>query len=174
MPMPPMKRCRTWDIISWSEGMVWCSPERHGAMTGIMKAQIDWIPGIGSVRPTRGKLWPWCKCLRVHKPNTVNQLRILGRWMRCLTIPISLLCQSLQQFDDEGECFPPLFTIELWMWWRNCLSSLIWHATALTISLIATARGWKLQNNKAFGSKATTLSKKGHPKMTLFNLIFYF
>ena len=44
------------DIISWSEGMVWCSPERHGAMTGIMKAQIDWIPlSIDSVRPTQGK-----------------------------------------------------------------------------------------------------------------------
>ena len=25
---------------SWSEGMIWVSPERHGAMTGIMKSQI--------------------------------------------------------------------------------------------------------------------------------------
>ncbi len=28
----------------WSEGMLWASPERHGAMSAIMKAQIDWIP----------------------------------------------------------------------------------------------------------------------------------
>jgi len=44
------------DLVIWSEGMVWCSPERHGAMTGIMKAQIDWIPlTLGAVRPTQGK-----------------------------------------------------------------------------------------------------------------------
>ena len=41
---------------TWSEGMVWTSPERHGAMTGIMKAQIDWIPlTLGAGRPTQGK-----------------------------------------------------------------------------------------------------------------------
>ncbi len=44
------------ELVLWSEGMVWCSPERHGAMTGIMKAQIDWIPlSVGAVRPTQGK-----------------------------------------------------------------------------------------------------------------------
>ncbi|MEY4235913.1 MAG: arsenical resistance protein ArsH, partial [Pseudomonadota bacterium] len=44
------------DLAAWSEGMVWCSPERHGAMTGIMKSQIDWIPlSVGAVRPTQGK-----------------------------------------------------------------------------------------------------------------------
>ena len=44
------------ELASWCEGMVWCSPERHGAMTGIMKAQIDWIPlAIGAARPTQGK-----------------------------------------------------------------------------------------------------------------------
>lgn len=41
------------ELTQWSEGMVWTSPERHGAMTGIMKAQIDWIPlNSGAVRPT--------------------------------------------------------------------------------------------------------------------------
>src|SRR5579885_543883 len=44
------------ELSSWSEGQVWCSPERHGAMTGIMKAQIDWIPlSLGAVRPAQGK-----------------------------------------------------------------------------------------------------------------------
>lgn len=44
------------DLVTWSDGMVWCSPERHGAMTGIMKTQIDWIPlSLGGVRPTQGK-----------------------------------------------------------------------------------------------------------------------
>ena len=44
------------EAAAWSEGMVWTSPERHGAMTGIMKTQIDWIPlSLGAVRPTQGK-----------------------------------------------------------------------------------------------------------------------
>ena len=44
------------ELSAWSEGQVWCSPERHGAMSGIMKAQIDWIPlSLGAVRPTQGK-----------------------------------------------------------------------------------------------------------------------
>lgn len=44
------------ELVRWSEGMVWCSPERHGAMTGIMKALIDWIPlSEGAVRPSQGK-----------------------------------------------------------------------------------------------------------------------
>ncbi|HWU81021.1 MAG TPA: NAD(P)H-dependent oxidoreductase, partial [Caulobacter sp.] len=43
-------------LSAWSEGQVWCSPERHGAITGVMKSQIDWIPlEIGSVRPTQGR-----------------------------------------------------------------------------------------------------------------------
>ncbi|MGV8534097.1 NAD(P)H-dependent oxidoreductase, partial [Pseudomonas aeruginosa] len=32
------------ELVQWAEGMVWSSPERHGAMTGLMKTQIDWIP----------------------------------------------------------------------------------------------------------------------------------
>ena len=77
------------DLVTWSEGMVWCSPERHGAMTGIMKTQIDWIPlSLGGVRPTQGKT---LAVMQVNGGaqsfNAVNQLRILGRWMRLLTIP---------------------------------------------------------------------------------------
>lgn len=77
------------ELATWSEGMVWCSPERHGAMTGIMKAQIDWIPlSLGGVRPTQGKTLALMQvCGGSQSFNTVNQLRILGRWMRMLTIP---------------------------------------------------------------------------------------
>ena len=74
----------------WSEGMVWSSPERHGAMTGVMKTQIDHIPlsPIGGIRPTQGKTLAVMQvCGGSQSFNTVNQLRILGRWMRMLTIP---------------------------------------------------------------------------------------
>uniref|UniRef100_UPI003570FCCB arsenical resistance protein ArsH n=1 Tax=Jannaschia pagri TaxID=2829797 RepID=UPI003570FCCB len=77
------------DLVTWCEGMVWSSPERHGAMTGIMKAQIDWVPlSLGGVRPTQGKTLAVMQvCGGSQSFNTVNQLRILGRWMRLLTIP---------------------------------------------------------------------------------------
>jgi len=71
------------------DAMVWVSPERHGAMTGIMKAQIDWIPlSLGGVRPTQGKVLAVGQVNGGSQSfNTVNQLRTLGRWMRLLTIP---------------------------------------------------------------------------------------
>lgn len=100
------------DLVTWSEGMVWCSPERHGAMTGIMKAQIDWIPlSIGAVRPTQGKTLAVMQvCGGSQSFNSVNQLRILGRWMRCLTIPNqSSVPKAFQQFDDEGRMKPSPF-----------------------------------------------------------------
>ena len=100
------------DLVSWSEAMVWCSPERHGAMTGIMKAQIDWIPlSIGAVRPTQGKAWA---VMLVHGGsqsfNARNQMRILGRWMRCITIPNqSSVPKAFQQFDESGRMKPSPF-----------------------------------------------------------------
>ena len=78
------------DLVMWSEGMVWSSPERHGAMTGLMKTQIDHIPlaPIGGIRPTQGKTLAVMQvCGGSQSFNTVNQLRILGRWMRLVTIP---------------------------------------------------------------------------------------
>ncbi|MDX8353780.1 arsenical resistance protein ArsH [Cognatiyoonia sp. IB215182] len=78
------------DLVMWSEGMVWSSPERHGAMTGIMKTQVDWIPlsPIGGIRPTQGKTLAVMQVSGGSQSfNTVNQLRILGRWMRLITIP---------------------------------------------------------------------------------------
>lgn len=78
------------DLALWSEGMVWSSPERHGAMTAVMKAQIDWLPlaPIGGVRPTQGKTLAVMQvCGGSQSFNTVNQMRVLGRWMRMVTIP---------------------------------------------------------------------------------------
>jgi len=93
------------ELASWCEGMVWCSPERHGAMTGVMKAQIDWIPlSLGGVRPTQGKTLALMQvCGGSQSFNTVNQLRILGRWMRLLTIPNqSSVPKAFSEFDEAG------------------------------------------------------------------------
>ena len=97
------------DLVAWSEGMVWCSPERHGAMTGIIKAQIDWIPlSIGAVRPTQGKTLAVMQvCGGSQSFNAINQLRVLGRWMRCLTIPNqSSVPKAFQQFGDDDRMIP--------------------------------------------------------------------
>ena len=100
------------DLVTWSEGMVWCSPERHGAMTGVMKTQIDWIPlSMGAVRPTQGKTLAVMQVSGGSQSfNTVNQLRILGRWMRCLTIPNqSSVPKAYQEFDDDGRMRPSAY-----------------------------------------------------------------
>ncbi|WP_411840384.1 arsenical resistance protein ArsH [Paracoccus sp. ME4] len=97
------------DLVGWSEGMVWCSPERHGAMTGVMKTQIDWIPlSLGGVRPTQGKTLAVMQvCGGSQSFNTVNQLRILGRWMRLLTIPNqSSVAKAWDEFDEAGRMKP--------------------------------------------------------------------
>ncbi len=97
------------DLAQWSEGMVWCSPERHGAMTGIMKAQIDWIPlAIGSVRPTQGKTLAVMQvCGGSQSFNAVNQLRVLGRWMRMITIPNqSSVAKAFLEFEEDGRMKP--------------------------------------------------------------------
>ena len=100
------------ELVTWSEGMVWCSPERHGAMTGIMKAQIDWIPlSIGAVRPTQGKTLAVMQvCGGSQSFNAVNQLRILGRWMRCLTMPNqSSVPKAFQQFGPDDRMLPSAY-----------------------------------------------------------------
>ena len=93
----------------WSEGQVWCSPERHGAMTGIMKAQIDWLPlELGSVRPTQGRSLAVMQVSGGSQSfNAVNQLRVLGRWMRMVTIPNqSSVARAFEQFDEAGRMLP--------------------------------------------------------------------
>lgn len=97
------------DLTTWSEGQMWCSPERHGAMTGIMKAQIDWIPlSVGAVRPTQGKTLAVMQVSGGSQSfNAVNQLRVLGRWMRMITIPnLSSVAKAYEQFGDDGRMKP--------------------------------------------------------------------
>lgn len=96
-------------LVRWSEGMVWCSPERHGAMTAIMKAQIDWIPlSEGAVRPSQGKTLAIMQVSGGSQSfNALNQMRILGRWMRMFTIPNqSSVAKAWQEFDDSGRMRP--------------------------------------------------------------------
>ncbi|UTV58742.1 arsenical resistance protein ArsH [Burkholderia arboris] len=98
--------------VMWSEGMVWCSPERHGAMTGIMKSQIDWIPlSVGAVRPTQGKTLAVMQVSGGSQSfNAVNQMRVLGRWMRMLTIPNqSSVAKAFMEFDEAGRMKPSAY-----------------------------------------------------------------
>ena len=101
------------EMVMWSEGMVWSSPERHGAMTGIMKAQVDWIPlaPIGGVRPTQGKTLALMQVSGGSQSfNTVNQMRILGRWMRMVTIPNqSSVPRAWAEFDKGRMTAGPLY-----------------------------------------------------------------
>ena len=100
------------ELANWCEGMVWSSPERHGAMSGILKAQIDWIPlALGAVRPTQGKTLAVMQvCGGSQSFNAVNQLRVLGRWMRLLTIPNqSSVAKAFQEFDEAGRMKPSAY-----------------------------------------------------------------
>lgn len=93
----------------WSEGQVWCSPERHGAVTGVFKSQIDWLPlEIGSVRPTQGRTLAVMQVSGGSQSfNAVNGLRVLGRWMRMVTIPNqSSVAKAYQEFDEAGRMKP--------------------------------------------------------------------
>ncbi|KAE9639407.1 arsenical resistance protein ArsH [Pseudomonas sp. PB106] len=100
------------DLVLWSEGQVWCSPERHGAMSAVFKAQIDWVPlELGAVRPTQGKTLAVMQvCGGSQSFNVVNQLRVLGRWMRMFTIPNqSSVPKAYMEFDDNGRMKPSPF-----------------------------------------------------------------
>ena len=100
------------ELAAWSEGMVWTSPERHGAMTGILKSQIDWIPlSLGAVRPTQGKTLAVMEVSGGSQSfNAVNQMRILGRWMRMLTIPNqSSVAKAFLEFEEDGRMKPSAY-----------------------------------------------------------------
>lgn len=104
---PKVKELR--ELTLWSEGQVWTSPERHGSMSAVMKAQIDWIPlALGALRPTQGRTLAVMQvCGGSQSFNTVNQLRVLGRWMRMLTIPNqSSVAKAFQEFDDNDRMKP--------------------------------------------------------------------
>ncbi|PWR17736.1 arsenical resistance protein ArsH [Zavarzinia compransoris] len=93
------------ELSLWSEGQVWTSPERHGAMSAVMKAQIDWIPlSVGAIRPTQGRTLAVMQVSGGSQSfNAVNQMRLLGRWMRMVTIPNqSSVAKAYQEFDEAG------------------------------------------------------------------------
>jgi len=93
------------ELAQWSEGMVWSSPELHGNITSVIKNQIDWIPlSIGSVRPTQGRALAVMQVSGGSQSfNAVNNLRILGRWMRMFTIPNqSSVAMAWKEFNDDG------------------------------------------------------------------------
>ena len=107
---PKVKELR--DLMLWSEGQVWCSPERHGSMTGILKSQIDWVPlTLGSVRPTQGKTLALMQVSGGSQSfNALNQMRILGRWMRMLTIPNqSSVAKAFMEFNEDGRMKPSAY-----------------------------------------------------------------
>ena len=100
------------ELSLWSEGQVWCSPERHGQITGLMKAQIDQLPlSMGAVRPTQGRTLAVMQVSGGSQSfNAVNTLRILGRWMRMFTIPNqSSVAKAWQEFDETGRMRPSAY-----------------------------------------------------------------
>jgi len=93
------------ELSLWSEGQVWSSPELHGNMSGLMKTQIDWVPlSIGAVRPTQGKTLALMQVSGGSQSfNTLNNMRVLGRWMRMFTIPNqSSVAKAYQEFEEDG------------------------------------------------------------------------
>ena len=99
-------------LSMWSEGQVWCSPERHGAITGVMKSQIDWIPlELGSVRPTQGRTLAVMQVSGGSQSfNAVNTLRLLGRWMRMITIPNqSSVAMAWKEFGEDDRMKPSAY-----------------------------------------------------------------
>ncbi|MDB4944711.1 MAG: Arsenic resistance protein ArsH [Labilithrix sp.] len=99
-------------LSDWSEGQVWCSPERHGTITGVFKSQIDWLPlRIGSVRPTQGRTLAVMQVSGGSQSfNAVNALRVLGRWMRMVTIPNqSSVPKAFEEFDEAGRMRPSAY-----------------------------------------------------------------
>ncbi|CAB3728559.1 arsenical resistance protein ArsH [Paraburkholderia rhynchosiae] len=97
------------NLSLWSEGQVWCSPERHGTLTAVFKNQIDWLPlESGGVRPTQGRTLAVMQvCGGSQSFNAVNALRLLGRWMRMVTIPNqSSVAKAWQEFDADGRMKP--------------------------------------------------------------------
>jgi arsenic resistance protein ArsH len=100
------------ELCLWSEGQVWCSPERHGAVTAVLKNQVDWIPlEQGAVRPSQGRTLAVMQvCGGSQSFNVVNTLRLLGRWMRMFTIPNqSSVPMAYKEFDDAGRMRPSAY-----------------------------------------------------------------
>ncbi|GJD66222.1 arsenical resistance protein ArsH [Methylobacterium frigidaeris] len=100
------------DLSLWSEGQVWVSPERHGNLTGVMKSQIDWLPlESGGMRPTQGRTLAVMQVSGGSQSfNAVNSMRMLGRWMRMITIPNqSSVAKAYEEFDEAGRMRPSAY-----------------------------------------------------------------
>ncbi len=100
------------ELMQWSEGQVWCSPERHGSMSAVFKAQIDWVPlAMGALRPTQGKTLAIMQVSGGSQSfNALNQMRVLGRWMRMVTIPNqSSVAKAYLEFDEAGRMKPSAY-----------------------------------------------------------------
>ena len=107
MTIPAVHELR--ELSLWSEGQVWCSPERHGQITGLMKTQIDHLPlELRGMRPTQGRTLAVMQVSAGSQSfNSVNTLRILGRWMRMVVIPNqSSIAKAYQEFDEAGRMKP--------------------------------------------------------------------
>jgi arsenic resistance protein ArsH len=107
---PAIHELRTLSV--WSEGQVWCSPERHGQISGLMKAQIDHLPlEVAGIRPTQGRTLAVMQVSGGSQSfNAVNTLRVLGRWMRMFTIPNqSSIAKAYQEFDAQGRMRPSAY-----------------------------------------------------------------
>jgi arsenic resistance protein ArsH len=111
-PQTPQKVQELRKLAEWAKGMVWCSPERHGAMTGSMKAKIDWFAlSAGAVRPTHGNALTFMEVSGGSQSlNAVNQLRVLGRWTRMLTIPNqSSVAKAFNEFTEDRRLKPSAY-----------------------------------------------------------------
>ncbi|WP_420383152.1 arsenical resistance protein ArsH [Novosphingobium sp.] len=100
------------ELSLWSEGHVWCSPERHGQITGVMKAQIDHLPlAMKGMRPTQGRTLAVMQVSAGSQSfNSINTLRVLGRWMRMVAIPNqSSVAKAYDEFDDAGRMKPSAY-----------------------------------------------------------------
>lgn len=107
---PKVQELRT--LSEWSEGQVWCSPERHGTITGVFKCQIDWLPlEYRGIRPTQGRTLAVMQVSGGSQSfNAVNTLRVLGRWMRMVTIPNqSSVAKAFEEFDADGRMKPSAY-----------------------------------------------------------------
>lgn len=94
------------ELSKWSDGHIWISPEQHGNVTAVFKNQIDWVPlSTGSVRPTQGRTLAIAQVSGGSQSfNTVNTLRILGRWMRMFAIPNqSSIPMAYKQFTEAED-----------------------------------------------------------------------
>ncbi|CAO3666738.1 unnamed protein product [Umbelopsis ramanniana] len=85
-------------LSAWSQAQVWVSPEQHGAIAGPFKNQLDWIPlAVGrtvAVAAVSGGSQSF---------NTVNTLRLLGKWMHMFAIPNqSAVPKAWTEFDSNG------------------------------------------------------------------------